>query len=111
MFMRFPLVPRWLSFVPGGVWAVLLLAAASSTIYIAWPVPTRAKRDFWMFSPPNVPHYRAILEVWNAAHPDYRVNLVQIHYQALERRLLAAFMSDAPAADLVETESLTMARA
>lgn len=64
-----------------------------------------------MFSPPNVQHYRAVLDEWNAAHPDARVNLVPIHYQALERRLIAAFTSDAPVADLVETESLTMARA
>jgi arabinosaccharide transport system substrate-binding protein len=109
--MRFPIAPRLLSFLPGGAWAIVLIAVVSSAIYVAWPVPKRAERDFWMFSPPNVPHYRATLDQWNAAHPEYRVNLVQIHYQALERRLLAAFMSDAPVADLVETESLTMARA
>ncbi len=94
-----------------GAWTIVTLALVSSAIYAAWPVPERPGRDFWMFSPPNVQHYRAVLDAWNAQHPDNRVNLIQIHYQALERRLLAAFTSDAPVADLVETESRTMARA
>jgi arabinosaccharide transport system substrate-binding protein len=102
---------RSLEFLSPGAWIILALAIASSATFAVWPVPRSPGRDFWMFSPPNTPHYRAVLDEWNAAHPNDRVNLVQIHYQALERRLIAAFTSDAPVADLVETESLTMARA
>jgi arabinosaccharide transport system substrate-binding protein len=102
---------RPLEFLSPGAWIILGLAVISSAIYALWPVPEKPGRDFWMFSPPNTQHYRAVLDRWNAAHPDNRINLVQIHYQALERRLIAAFTSDAPVADLVETESLTMARA
>jgi arabinosaccharide transport system substrate-binding protein len=102
---------RPLEFLSPGAWTIVALAVVSAVIYAAWPVPRAPGRDFWMFSPPNVPHYRAVLDEWNAAHPADRVNLVPIHYQALERRLMAAFTSDAPVADLVETESLTMARA
>ncbi len=104
---------RPLEFLSPGAWIIVALALTSSTAFLAWPVPRKSGRDFWMFSPPNVPHYRGVLEEWNAAHPNPadQVNLVQIHYQALERRLIAAFTSDAPVADLVETESLAMARA
>lgn len=102
---------RPLEFLSPGAWIIVALALVSSALYLAWPVPARPGRDFWMFSPPNTQHYRAVLEQWNAAHPDNRINLVPIHYQALERRLVAAFTSDAPVADLVETEHLTMARA
>ncbi len=106
-----PRRPRLLEVLSPGAWIIVALALVSSAAFLAWPVPRKPGRDFWMFSPPNVPHYRAVLDEWNAAHPAAPVNLVPIHYQALERRLIAAFTSDAPVADLVETESLTMARA
>lgn len=105
-----PHLKRSLEFLSPGAWLIVLLALASSAAYLAWPVPQLAGRDFWMFSPPNVAHYRGILADWNRQQPENQVNLVQIHYQALERRLLAAFTSDAPVADLVEVESRTMAR-
>jgi arabinosaccharide transport system substrate-binding protein len=94
-----------------GAWIIVLGAIGSALAFLAWPVPQQRGRDFWMFSPPNVPHYRAVLEEWNRTHPDNPINLVPIHYQALERRLIAAFTSDTPVADLVEVESLAMARA
>lgn len=105
--------PRPLDFLPTGAWIVLALAVASTAAYLAWPVPARAGRQFWLFSPPNEQHYRAAIQEWNAAHPDpaEHANLTLIHFQALERRLVAAFTVDAPVADLVETESLMMARA
>jgi arabinosaccharide transport system substrate-binding protein len=93
-----------------GAWTILALAVGSAALYLGWPVPASPGRDFWMFSPPNTQHYRGVLDQWNAAHPEARFNLVQIHFQALERRLIAAFTSDAPVADLVETERLMMAR-
>jgi arabinosaccharide transport system substrate-binding protein len=101
---------RPLDFLSPGAWIIVGLALVSSAVFVAWPRAKREARDFWMFSPPNVQHYRAVLDDWNTGHPEHRINLVQIHYQALERRLLAAFTSDAPVADLVEVESRAMAR-
>src|SRR5687768_541176 len=109
--MPAPRSPRPFEFLSPGAWIIVGLAIASALISVVWPVRPPPGRDFWLFSPPNTQHYRAVLDQCNAQHPDNRVNLVQIHYQALERRLIAAFTSDAPVADLVETESLTMARA
>src|SRR5690606_30957026 len=62
---------------------------------------------------PNAPPYEAAAATWNAAHPEPRnhLNVSLIQYQALERRLVAAFTAGAPVADLVETESQAMARA
>jgi arabinosaccharide transport system substrate-binding protein len=108
--MRPTRLARLFEFLSPGAWTIVALAAGSTAVYSLWPVPSRPGRDFWMFSPPNTQHYRGVLDTWNASHPEARINLVQIHFQALERRLLAAFTSDAPVADLVETERLMMAR-
>ena len=102
---------RLFDFLSPGAWIIIAAAVVTAVVHVLWPAPKRDGRDFWMFSTPNVQPYRTLLNAWNAAHPDNRVNLVPIHYQALERRLVAAFTSDAPVADLVETESLAMARA
>ncbi|HEU5081336.1 MAG TPA: extracellular solute-binding protein [Opitutaceae bacterium] len=95
-----------------GAWLILSGAVASSLVFLLWPAPARSGRAFWIFSPPNVKLYEAALDNWNAQHPRpaEQTHLALIHYQALERRLVAAFTSDAPVADLVETEGLLMAR-
>src|SRR5690606_15968450 len=104
---------RSTDFLSLGAWLVVVAAVVSSLIYLLWPVPERQGRDLWLFSPPNAPPYEAAATTWNAAHPEprdhLRVSLIQ--YQALERRLVAAFTAGAPVADLVETESQAMARA
>ena len=104
---------RPFEFLSLGAWIILGGALISTGLYLAWPVPERHGRDFWFFSPPNHSPYVAAAEKWNAAHPatDDHLNIRLIQYQALERRLVAAFTADAPVADLVETESQAMARA
>src|SRR5688572_3897408 len=94
-----------------GAWIMLGFAILSSVTYLAWPLPARKGREFWVFSPPNIAHYRGVLDEWNAAHPDAPITVVPVHYQALERRLVAAFTAGAPVADLVETEIFAMSRA
>lgn len=105
--------PRFFDFLSPGAWIILGGAVVCSAVYLAWPVPAKTGRDFWLFSPPNVPIYRAAAETWNHAHPspDDQLNIRLIQFQALERRLVAAFTSDAPVADIVETESNAMALA
>lgn len=95
-----------------GAWIILVGAAVSSIVYLSWPVPRRTGREFWLFSPPNLGHYQSAAARWNERHvdPADHLNLVLIHYQAMERRLVAAFTAGAPVADLVETESMLMAR-
>lgn len=105
--------PRPFDFLSPGAWLILGGAIVSTVLYLARPVPERNAREFWLFSPPNLPPYLAAAETWNAAHPAAgdQLEVRLIHYQALERRLVAAFTADAPVADLVETESHAMARA
>lgn len=105
--------PRPFAFLSPGAWIILGLAMVSTVAYLARPSTPATARQFWLFSPPNEQHYRAALAQWNAAHSDPRdrADLTLIHYQALERRLIAAFTGGTPVADLVETESLGMARA
>src|SRR5688500_13604958 len=108
--MRFP---RWFDYLSPGAWIILAGAVASAIAYVAWPVPKRAGRELWLFSPPNLVEYEIAAREWNAVHQDSEDHLrpVLFHYRALERRLMAAFTADAPIADLVETESNIMARA
>jgi arabinosaccharide transport system substrate-binding protein len=105
--------PRPFVFLSPGAWIIFGGAILSSVVYLAWPVPEKSGRDVWIFSRPNLETYLAAAEDWNAAHPNpnERLNIQLIQYQALERRLVAAFTADAPVADLVETESQAMARA
>jgi len=108
--MRFP---RPLESLSLGAWIIIGGAILTTAIYLAVPSTTHPGRDFWLFSPPNLPIYETAAAQWNATHtsPDDRINVRLIQYQALERRLVAAFTADAPVADLVETESHAMARA
>ena len=96
-----------------GAWIIFGGALVSSAIFLVWRVPEKVGRDFWLFSPPNVEPYHAASIEWNTTHPapQDHLNVHLIQYQALERRLVAAFTADAPVADLVETESQAMARA
>jgi arabinosaccharide transport system substrate-binding protein len=104
---------RPFDFLSLGAWIILSGALLSSAIYLASPAPEHRGRGFWLFSPPNLPPYLEAAKAWNAAHPDPgdHLNIQLIQYQALERRLVAAFTADAPVADVVETESAAMARA
>lgn len=105
-------LPRPLEYLSPGAWLILAGAVVSAAVFAAWPAPTQAGREFWLFSPPNETHYRTAAAEWNTTHPgpDERINVRLIHYQAMERRLVAAFTSGTPVADLVETESTLMAR-
>ena len=105
--------PRPFDFLSPGAWIIFGGAVVSTIIFLAWPVPEKNGRDLWIFSRPNLETYLAAADSWNAAHPapHERLNVRLIQYQALERRLVAAFTADAPVADLVETESQAMARA
>lgn len=96
-----------------GAWIIIVGAILSTAGYLAVPSAAKPGRDFWLFSPPNLPIYETAAAQWNSTHtlPDDRINVRLIQYQALERRLVAAFTADAPVADLVETESHAMARA
>jgi arabinosaccharide transport system substrate-binding protein len=107
------MLSRPLDFLSLGAWIIVGGAVVSSIAYLAWPLPDKQGRDLWVFSTPNTPPYEAAAVTWNAAHPNPadRLNVSVIHYQALERRLVAAFTANAPIADLVETESQAMARA
>jgi arabinosaccharide transport system substrate-binding protein len=104
---------RLFEFLSPGAWIIFGGALLSSIVFLAWPIPKKTGRDLWLFSRPNLDTYLAAANSWNTAHPTpgERLNVRLIQYQALERRLVAAFTADAPVADLVETESQAMARA
>lgn len=100
-------------FLSPGAWIILVGAVVSIAIYLCWRPSESVGRDFWLFSPPNAPIYEAAVTSWNQTHPKLADHLTirLFQYQALERRLVAAFTADAPVGDLIETERQAMARA
>ena len=109
---RFRQISRIADFLSPGVWIVVLGAIVSSAVYLAWPVPVRAGRDFWIFSHQRLGDYQRAIAEWNGTHhnPSEQVNVTLLHFYALERRLMAAATADAPVADLVEGERNLVAR-
>ena len=64
----------------------------------------------WLSAPPHYRMYVPMVQEWNATHSDH-YNLVLLSLPALERRMLSAFTSGTPAADLLEVERKPAARA
>src|SRR5688500_19745857 len=108
--MRFP---RWFDYLSPGAWIILAGAVASAIAYVAWPVPKRAGRELWLFSPPNLAGYEIAAREWKAVHQDSGNHLrpVLFHFRALEGRLMGAVAADAPIAVVMGRESSVVERA
>jgi len=95
-----PLAPESLS---AGGWIICGLAVVSSVAVLAWPIPEREGLEFWLFSKGHTELYEVKVEQWNEQRdPDIHLSLFS--NEALQQRMLAAFLSDTPSADLIEVE-------
>lgn len=65
----------------------------------------------WTFAPPHARMYEPLLEEWQAepGHPSVEIEVLSL--PALERRMLGAFLSGVPVADLIEAERRVASRA
>lgn len=110
-FNRFEARLRLLAGVTPAVVVVFsLLAGASWAALAAWPVEDKSGKVMWLAAPPHHRMYEPMVKEWNASH-DHDVRLVLLSIPALERRMLSAFTSGTPAADLLEVERKPAARA
>ena len=94
-----------------GAWVLLVLALGSTLIILRQPEPRAGDIEMWTFARVHAEMYAPILERANADRPERAVRLVQFSLPVLERRMLSAFLSGTPAADLLEVERALVGRA
>ncbi len=93
-----------------GAWVILGLAVASSVGVIVRGSPESSGRTMWMFAPPHKRMYDPIVADWNTSSST-PYHLTMLSQPALERRMLSAFLSRTPCADLLEVERKMAGRA
>src|SRR3989339_1391146 len=87
--------------------AVILVAALLAGGWLL--LHPRGKEDanlvLWSFAKTHITAYNQALPALNHAYPDVKLSVKQIHFEALNRRLLSSFWSNLPSQpDLVEIE-------
>lgn len=100
--------PFWRAISPPA-WGVIVMAVLSSVAVWFWPTGPQAQRSMWTFAQPHFRMYEPIVQKWNREHTP-TIDMKLIGLVALERRMLGAFMSGTPSADLLEVERRIAAR-
>lgn len=105
MFKRFFqfIRPDFLEYLSVGGWIICTLAVLSSLAVLAWPIPQRDGLVFWIFSRNHGELYVQTVNKWNGEHTP-NVNMSLISNESMQQRMLASFLTDTPAADLMEVE-------
>lgn len=102
---------RWFRALSPGAWIILLLAIGSS-LAVAWlPVRRHEGTQLWTFLATSVTNYQPVFAAWNRAHPAHPVEIQQLEYSSLQRRMLTGFFAGTPTADLLEIERNIASRA
>jgi arabinosaccharide transport system substrate-binding protein len=88
------------------VWVLLGLALGAGAIVLPRPSGEKNGMKLWLFNKTHRLVYEPVAQAWNKEQPTHatQIETLVIDGPALERRLLSAFMSATPVADLVETE-------
>lgn len=93
----------WRETFSAGTLLILLMALASTVAVFAWPIPERPGMEMWTFARSHALMYEPVIKQWNADRP-MPVNMFVISGDALTRRMMSAFFSDTPVADMIEAE-------
>lgn len=95
------------------VWVLLFLSLSAGAVVLLRDAGRQSGgMSLWLFQKTHQMVYTAVIDRWNAeqSDPARHMDSLLIDGIALERRLLSAFMSDTPVADLVETERSAAAK-
>lgn len=103
--------PGWFAWLSPGGWVIALLAVLCSAVVLGTGRPDKADITMWTFAPPHARMYEPMLERWEAEPGGQSVDLEVLSLPALERRMMGAFLSGVPVADLIEAERRTASRA
>ena len=91
-----------------GLWVVFALALTSTAAVLALPAAHHGGVQMWTFARLHKQLYEPIIAQWK---PEDRPEITLLSMPALERRMLSAFLSETPTADLLECERRNAARA
>ncbi len=94
---------------PPGPLVVLALAILSSAGVLFWPIPAPQGARMWTFARLHHGMYTAAINDWNARESP-RIELALLSIQAVEQRMLSAFLAQTSAAELIEAERRIAAR-
>lgn len=97
--------PRWL-----GPIVMVALAVGSCLLWALMPAEQEPGTRMWVSARLHHEIYVPVVERWNLERSP-RVRMSLLGQQAVEQRMLSAFMSRTPTAELVEVERRTAARA
>lgn len=97
--------PRWM-----GPMVMVGIAVVSAVLAMAFPADERAGSRMWVAARLHHEIYVPAVEEWNRTHP-LQVHMTLLGTQAVEQRMLSAFMARTPTAELVEVERRPAARA
>lgn len=89
---------------------IAALALASAATLATWSIPERKGLQMWTFARLHKQLYDPIVAEWTA-EGSANVQMTLMGIQGMERRMLAAFLSGMPFADLVEVERANAGRA
>ena len=94
------------------VWVLLALSVGAGAIVLPRPSGEQNGMKLWLFNKTHRLVYEPVVQKWNSEQPSHatQIESLVIDGPALERRLLSAFMSATPVADLVETERSVAAK-
>ena len=87
-----------------GLWIVLMLAVVSTVLVALLPVRPPHGMQMWVFDANHFKIAGIIAAQWNREHPDTPVEVKQVTGSAIQTRMLSAFYSNTPVADLIEVE-------
>jgi arabinosaccharide transport system substrate-binding protein len=97
-------VRRTLSHASPGVWVIFALALLGSALIVWLPPTPRAPVQFWIFARQHAVIYRGIIDEWNRTRPADAADMTVLNRPVMEQRMMSAFLSGTPVADVFEVE-------
>jgi len=95
---------RFFSTLSPAAWMIAGLALASSAGMALIRVPPERGIQFWTFSEEHMAYYRKAVAEWNHLHPGKTVQVTLVSGNSLQQRMMSAFFSGTPLADVLEVE-------
>lgn len=94
-----------------GVAVIAIIGAITAIIVACQPVAPTDGLQVWVFDSNQAKMYEALAPEWNRKHPDLPLRVSFIVIPALQSRMLSAFYSGTPVADVIEMERMMVAPA
>ena len=98
---------RFFGALSPGAFVITALAMLSTIGVALIPVRPANGTQFWIFALLHQKVYQPAIAEWNRRHPGQEVQLTLLSGGAIQQRMMSAFLSATPIADLLEVERYT----